>query len=199
MVIGDTFAWGHMPKTAGDATLAMFSTVGRVMTHSDAAETNEKHALFRERPELVEGKELFLNFRRLPTWLLSYHQHVCRHGVFPDYRPQPMSSPRAMAESSIADTHLSWFTDDGRLGIGYWIRMEYLVRDFIAAVSRHTELSQSERTQIESVGAVNSLDYEHELQAWFSPSQVLRMYEVNPWWATIEQRIYGNLLAQPCA
>src|SRR5262245_49973539 len=103
MVIGERFAWGHLPKTGGEATRAMFSHVPELVLFSDPPETLEQHTTFAERRDQVEGKMLALNIRRLPAWILSREQHRARWGVHPENRPMPMPSPAEMATSTIPD------------------------------------------------------------------------------------------------
>ena len=87
MVIGRRFAWAHLPKTAGDATLAMFAAVPGLVQFADPVDSNDKHMPFFGREPEVAGKLLVMNIRRLPDWVFSGAQHKARHGVFPDYRP----------------------------------------------------------------------------------------------------------------
>jgi hypothetical protein len=110
MVIGERFAWAHLPKTGGDTTRALFCLFPGLVHHADPSDTNDKHATFSERSEAVAGKTLAMNFRRLPAWVLSRAHHVAREGLWPDYRPQPIRSARALAESSLPDERLLHFT-----------------------------------------------------------------------------------------
>ena len=49
-----------------------------------------------------------------------------------------MPSPREMAESSEPDRVLSHFLDGGELEISRWLRMDYLVEDFLGCIARYT-------------------------------------------------------------
>ena len=40
---------------------------------------------------------------------------------------------------------------------------------------------------------MNTLEYDHEVEHWFTPEQVRLMYSNNPVWASLEQRLYGGL------
>ena len=66
MVIGEGYAWAHLPKTGGDATLAMFRLFPDLVEFADPEDTNDKHAQFHSRARLIRGKLLVMNFRRLP-------------------------------------------------------------------------------------------------------------------------------------
>jgi hypothetical protein len=191
VIIGKTFAWGHIPKTGGDATAALVGLFPDLIDSSDPADSNEKHSLFRDREEEIDGKLLVLNIRRLPSWLLSRAHHAAAQGVFPDYKPTPMQSPHQMAESQFPDGWLSYFTDNGRLRIDRWLRMEHLVEDFFELVSELTDVSEEQRQGIFALGQVKERPtYDPEPYHWFTEEQVRRMYENNPLWRAVERQVY---------
>lgn len=193
MVIGAGFAWAHLPKTGGDATLAMFRLFGDLIEFADPDDSNDKHAQFHSRAQMIRGKVLAMNFRRLPSWVLSRAQHVSRRGIYPDYEPQPMGTPDELADSAFPDDRLLLYTGDGRFFPDRWLRMEALAEDFIDFISCFREVSDSERRRVEELGAVNMAEYDHEVANWFNPEQIRRMYLNNPSWATVEQELYGEL------
>lgn len=195
MVIGKNFAWAHMPKAAGDTTYALFAAIPRVIEHADPPTTNDKHALFSARRTEVEGKTLLLNLRRLPEWTLSYCLYTARHGLYPDFVPMPMRSPREMVEDNLGDKHLRWYTEDGAFTISSWLRTEHLVEDFLTVMSTLTDVTLGERAAIEAVDAQNAHHYDRDLASWFTSEQVQVLYESNPIWAETERAIYGDLLA----
>jgi hypothetical protein len=195
MVIGERFAWAHLPKTGGSATLELFQLFPELIEFADIEDSNVKHTRFAEREAQVAGKRLALNVRRLPSWVLSRAQHHARWGVYPEYEPTPMASPEELAESGFADDRLALFTDDGRFEIDTWLRMEHLAEDFLDFISAYTEVTDERRAAVLNVPMVNTNDYDRDLASWFTPDQVDRMYERNPRWAALEQRIYGDLYA----
>jgi hypothetical protein len=194
MVIGAEFAWAHLPKTGGDATLAMFRVFPDLIEHADPDDTNEKHAFFHSRAAQIRGRVLAMNIRRLPSWVLSRAQHVSRRGVYPDYQPQPMGTPDELAESSFPDERLLLYTSEGRFHPDRWLRMESLPADFLDFISDFRAVSPAEQARVKARGPVNMAYYDHKLANWFSPEQVRRMYLNNPTWATVEQEVYGGLL-----
>jgi hypothetical protein len=194
MVIGERFVWAHMPKTAGEATRAMFQLLPELVVYADESHTYEQHTTFVEREEKVRGKLLALNIRRLPSWVLSREQHKARWGVHPDYEPTPMASPEEVCERSFPDWRLSGFLQNGRYTIDFWLRAESLVDDFLDFVGRFTDVDDERRQQIAAVGPVNTNEYEHDVWSWLTPEQVERLYAANPVWSTVEKRVYGNLL-----
>jgi hypothetical protein len=98
-----------------------------------------------------------------------------------------------MVKVARADSRLSILTDNGRFQIDRWIRMEQLVDDFIAFISDLTDLSDEDREKIAASEPVNALEYDHEIAHWFTPEQVRRLYRNNPLWASVEERVYGDL------
>src|SRR5688572_11139313 len=172
MVIGERFAWGHLQKTAGDATLGLFRLLPELVVYSDPRNVEEKHASFAARAAEVDGKLLASNFRRLPDWTLSWAQHRARYAKRPNGNPVPMNSPQQMADVPRADKRLSILTDNGRYHIDRWIRMERLTDDFITFVCELTDVTDSDREQIAALGPVNALEYDHDVSHWFTPEQI---------------------------
>jgi hypothetical protein len=192
MVIGERFAWVHLPKTGGSATLELFRTFPEVIVFADFDDSNAKHTRFEEREAEIAGKQLAMNIRRLPFWVLSRAQHVARWGVHPDYKPIPMASAQELSESAFPDNRLGLFTDGGRFEIDRWLRMEHLVDDFLAFISAHTDVNEERQAAVRRLPMVNAHDYDHELRKWFTPDQIDRMYASKPRWAELEQRLYGG-------
>ena len=195
MVIGDRFAWGHLEKTGGDATLQLFELVPDVVRFADPFNVHEKHRPFSEREAEVQGKLLALNIRRLPVWILSKAQHTARHGTHPDYEPWFMASPHEMAQRTDPDERLAAFTDGGRFSIDRWLRAESLGEDFVAFVSEFTDLPDGRRNAILELAAEHGRateGYDHAIEHWFTPEQVRTMYERNPVWAALERQLYDR-------
>jgi hypothetical protein len=192
MVIGERFAWGHLPKTGGDAALALFRLFPRLLVRADDSTVNAKHDLFSAHEEEVRGKLLVMNIRRLPSWILSWAQHRARRGIFPKYKPLPMWSPAEMADSSEADARLNLYLANGRFEVDRWLRTEYLRSDFLEFISELTPISEDERRQILELQLVNALRYEHDVRRWFTDEQLERMYKNNPLWTSIEERAFGG-------
>jgi hypothetical protein len=194
MVIGERFAWAHLPKTGGMATERMFRLFAPLVVFADPPDTDDKHATFRARRRMLGGKLLAMNLRRLPFWVLSRAQYVSREGIWPDYEPIPMAPAQELAESSFPDSRIQLYTDDGRFRIERWLRTEYLTEDFLRFISEFTDVSDEQRAGISSLGPVNAQEYDHRLEAWFTPDQVRTMYERNPGWAALEEELYGGLI-----
>jgi hypothetical protein len=193
MVIGNEFAWAHLPKTGGDATLVLFKLFPNAILYADYEDSNVKHTPFADREELVAGKSLAMNIRRLPFWVLSRWQHASRHGLYPDYVPIPMPSAEELAESDLPDNRIEHFTGAGRFQIDHWIRTEHLVDDFLEFIAAYADVTPDRRLAAASLRQVNAHEYDHNLASWFTPRQITRMYERNPAWAGLERDLYGEL------
>jgi hypothetical protein len=196
VVVGERFAWAHLPKTAGMATARLFALFPELVVFADPEDTNDMHTPFSERTEQLRGKVLAMNFRRLPVWVLSRAQHVARHGIHPDYEPIPMEPPEVLASSPFPDSRIAIFTDEGRIRIDRWLRAESITQDFLKFISEFTEVNEERRRQVEEVGPVNTHDYDKEVSNWFGPGLIERMYAANPVWAKLEREIYGDLYHQ---
>ena len=193
MVIGQGFAWAHLPRAAGTATLEMFELFPDLIEHADPAESKHQHATFSQREERVAGRLLSLNIRRLPEWVLSRAHRVAMFGVEPDYVPAAMSSPRDLARSTVPDERLTQFTDGGRFGVDRWLRVEHLAEDFLGLIAEFREVDPADRKQVEAVPQVNAIEYDHDVSHWFTPAQIREMYSRNPRWTALEERVYGDL------
>jgi len=105
-----------------------------------------------------------------------------------------MAAADELAESPFPDSRIHLYSDDGRFRIERWMRTEFLAQDFLGFVSEFGDVSDEQREGVLGLGQVNRQDYDHSLEAWFSPAQVRTMYERNPAWAAIEEKLYGELV-----
>jgi hypothetical protein len=192
MVIGERFAWAHLPKTGGDATQRMLLSVSGLAYFADPPESNDKHLPFFAREREIEGKLLVMNIRRLPAWTLSAAHHRAKHGVHPEYAPLALESAEEMTSKTDADDLLRWMTDHDRLPVARWLRAEALEQDVLALLDELGVSSPQARAAVESVGRVNVGSYDHDPGRHFSPAQISRLYSLNPAWARIERDLYGE-------
>jgi hypothetical protein len=192
MVIGDTFAWGHLQKTGGNTTLEMFHLFPDLVRFADPRNTEAKHSSFGDRNHLVRGKYLVANIRRLPPWALSWSQHLAHPKR---EKPIPMASPHQMAHSSIADRFLLRLTNERRFRVDRWLRMEALTDDFLDFVEELTDVTEDQKKQIFSLHPMNAINYDREVGHWFTKKHVASLYENNPVWASVEREVYGGLMS----
>ncbi len=197
MVIGERFAWAHLPKTAGDATHAMLVAVSGLAVFADPPDSNDKHLPFFAREAEIAGRLRVMNIRRLPAWALSGAHHRAAYGVHPDYRPGPLETPDQMASRTDADDLLRWMTDHGRLAVERWLRAERLQDDVLALLGELGVLTAEVGERVLAVGRVNVGSYDRDLSRWFTPEQIHRLYARNPEWARVERLVYGALLDLP--
>jgi hypothetical protein len=172
----------------------MWRLFPELILRADDESDHAKHATFLDRVTEVKGKLLVLNLRRLPSWNLSHAQHEAQGGVFPDYQPLPMPVAEEIAERTFADDMIAYFTNSGQIAIHHWFRQEMLTTDFLDFIAKTTSISAGQFSAIKNLGLVNVHHYDHDIHHWFTDAQVIRMYEVNPVWASIERKIYGFTL-----
>jgi hypothetical protein len=193
MVIGKSLVWGHLGKAGGNTTLRLFQLFPELVEYADSDSDPAKHARFTERPERVAGKARALNIRRLPSWVLAFSIHKSLHGSGPRQQRGPMDSPHQMAQSHEPDHHLGGFLRGGE--ISHWLRVEYLKEDFRSFISQYAEVTKNRRLAIQQLASQNVGKYDRDLSHWFSDSQIALIYENNPVWAKIEQRVYSRQAA----
>jgi hypothetical protein len=191
MVIGEKFAWAHQPRTGGSATLRMFEFFPDLIVFADPSGGQAKHSSFAEREELVKGKILSCNIRRLPTFLLSMAVWTSRPA---SRKGKPMESPMQIASRPRGDLRLEAITGGGRFHVDRWLRMEELAGDFLRFVSEFTTITDDQRNQVVEFGSLNALEYDHDIANWFSDHQIEMMYEKNSAWRAVEEKVYGDLL-----
>ena len=192
-MLGERFAWAHLPKAGGDATRAMLCAVPGLVQFADPPDSNDKHMPFFGREREIAGKLLVMNIRRLPAWALSGAHHRAAHGEYPDYIAQPLQAPDEIAGSTDADDLLRWMTDHGRFEVDRWLRAESLADDLLALLAELGRDGPEVRQAVLSVGRVNEGDYDQGEANALTGEQVRRLYELNPTWAAIERRVYGSL------
>jgi hypothetical protein len=159
--------------------------------------------MFASRCHEVEGKDLILNIRCLPVWILSYSHQMNQRGLYPDFEPvpvpvpvpMPMRSPRKMSQRTEPDRLLSSFIEVGRDRISSWIRAEHLADDFLTCVERYTAIEPEQRTKASEIRRVNAKKDEHNIGAWFTADQIQLMYQTNPIWASVETEVYRGIQA----
>lgn len=213
MIVGETYAWAHIGKTGGDATHKLFTCVPDLTIENDIivgekAEQGNligiKHDTFQHRG-IGNDKLLILNIRRLPSWVLS----ICHHNV----KHKPESARQSdceiirytvekgtlppgdlLCEAKWADEMLDRYTDEGKLKIGRWFRMEYLRNDIINFLSTLRALKDDEIKCILNTGTKKPMMYNHDPDVYFSNSQLYRLRQNNPKWSEIERKCYLKLI-----
>jgi len=193
MIIGRSFAWGHMGKTGGDAVLELFRCVPDLVEFAHDVGDPNKHITFSKMGVADSGKQLVLNIRRLPSLALSYVNHAYRYGLDPTKPKGTVLTPEMACTFPRFEGMLRNQIDQGRLHISRWLRMEHLRDDFVAWVSSIRPLSDVEVERIRSVPTKAPMSYDHDWRRFFSPQQVATLYRVSPLWTSYELQVYGRL------
>jgi len=206
MVITDRLVWLHIPKTAGDATLAMFEKVScevRLMHERHDPRKHETLQQAREQFPEVDELAVIVNLRRLPEVALSFFHHMQRHD--PDAR---FANGRSFADMRFRDyldyvlehpdTHsYDWHFDHflGDRDPDHWLRVDRLASSFIEVVGAYHEVAPGGLGEIRETHE-NVASYNRDLSRWFAPEEAAALYEMSPRWCLAERRVYGYLLCE---
>jgi hypothetical protein len=192
MVVGKTFAWGHMGKTGGDATFALFQCVPDLIEWAHPITDPDKHRNFESLG--VVRDTYALNIRRLPSLVLSYVHHAKRYGLDATLPKGTRLSPDEASRFDRPERMIRNHTARGRITIDRWLRMESLREDFLDLAWTLRPLSGDEEAAIRHVATKPPMDYDHDVFAFFSADQIDSLYRSNPTWAHFEREVYGSLL-----
>ncbi|MFN8164555.1 MAG: hypothetical protein U0R26_12175, partial [Solirubrobacterales bacterium] len=192
MVITKHFAWAHLGKTGGDATQQMLEAVPGLVEWAHSPDTNAKHDPFALHAAAIAGRLRVMNLRRLPSWILSRAQHMRTHGPWPEGRHHYMQTADEMVEDIYADYDLRRMSDGPRCPIQWWLRQEHLADDVAALLDHFGQLTGTAQEGITSV-PYRAKAYAHDLESTFTAEQIRRMYRLNPGWAEVERKVYGDL------
>jgi hypothetical protein len=191
MVIGDTFAYGHIPKTGGDAVHAWLAQIPGLEV--DPICENRKHQYFWHRG--VRRDLYVLSIRRLPFWALSLlhelgsHPDVSReYGIPPGDTVHPEYALLLKADECLIQ-HQAF----GR-PIGVWLRMENLFDDLVRFIGEHVRpVTPDLLRRLQSVRTKGQRNYNHNVDAFFTADQIAELYAKFPVWTAIEKKVYGSL------
>ncbi len=89
---------------------------------------------------------------------------------------------------------LEFYTENQTLKISHWFRCEHLVEDFTEFISNYVNIAKDKIMQkLHNVKVKPKLKYDN-LESYWNKDQLKIIYENNPLWAEIENRVYGRLL-----
>lgn len=207
MVISERLVWVHIPKTAGDATLAMFRRLDvdwrLIHGHKDPEKHRRLPELLNEDPD-CRHLAVIANLRRLPEVALSYFHHMQRHdptsqvgrsGVrfgeidFHAYLAFVLENPDTQTYDWILDHYLGPEDPD------HWLDVSRLAESFVKVISPLHPIPEPTRLALREIRE-NAGDYERAWERWFRPGEMGRLYENCPRWRGIEERELGGTLAQ---
>lgn len=198
MIITDKLAWHHLPKTAGTTTDRLFQASALKLLWNDPQNSPLKHLPPSEHPRVADlplsGQHRLVNFRRLPSWLLSNLQHK-RQMMGLDVDCEPMRRGLFWRERQQQWLPADWWLE--RFAIDEtWtlLRVEALKADFLACLRQYEPIPRSARWRVQMVSARNRNRYQRRLSEWFQSDDLNSLYKANPIWADLERRVYGSLL-----
>ena len=207
MIIAPDWIWVHVPKCAGTMTeeilqtvysadpTVMFDPVGPglpVIWHQTLARRAEDDPIFAPGTRRVIG-----NFRRLPAWILSrVHFEIDRSGPAAGVTRKQLALGRfrtgAAARGASPQSRIS-SADQALRGyaaeVTDWVRTEHLDLD----LQRVFGWKSPPPRPVDEKANSNRIPYVRDLAFWFTARDLARMYEANPLWAEVEQRVYGDL------
>ncbi|KZR73250.1 hypothetical protein PMIT1320_01841 [Prochlorococcus marinus str. MIT 1320] len=198
LIITKNLAWYHLPKTAGTTTDKLFEASGLPLLWNDPQDSPVKHLPPHEHPfgfdlPLNDVRKL-INFRRLPSWLLSnYHHKLTKMGL-------QLSDEQMRNGFFWRDRQKQWLPADWwleRFSVSddwSFLRVEHLKDDFLKILSDYQPIGLRSHLRVRLVSALNKNTYSRQISRWFTENDLRRVYSANPIWASFESRIYGNLL-----
>lgn len=209
MISGPDFIWLHVPKCAGH-TVEMALRAG-LLGRSDVnfdtrwPEYIGWHDSLRARMERIPDfqpgtRRIIAGFRRLPVWILSrVHYEVARaphHCATRDMIRRGAYFEQSGHVSTADDVIRDYATPGGGLpGVTHWLRSDHMAQDFEAAFGgtfgRRKALAM---WQLKRVRNPTSIDYVKSIPFHFSQADLETLYNANPIWAALEEKLYGATL-----
>jgi len=212
MIISKNYIIAHLPKTGGHALSLMLSKYPEFGFEFDFnfiknRATKKKDVVIHRTFEDVEIKEqqLVCCIRRLPAWIMAINYHQSVHYKL-NYKGRStkrfknetyskvsqhwsnqngfLSSASMAASSNYPDFILKSYLKIPKNKKIQWLRQEYLVKN----------ISKLLRIKIKSVNRIHGYRYDHTIKNFFFEHEVKRLYDNNPIWAKLEEKIYGSIL-----
>ncbi len=205
MVICNEFIWLHIPKTAGDATLAMFKLLDHEWAVIDPNTDPEKHGTLADAHARVrESAQLpvIANLRRLPELVLSYFFHMQRHRA-----DEVFANGRSFGQMDFGEfsrylvehpeTHSYDNVIEGFVGdraVDHWIRVSDLSASFVEIIGSIISLDETVCEQLLSVRANVGTYDKRSITDWYSREDIEALYRNAPRWREAELKTYGDLM-----
>lgn len=206
MIVSEDWIWLHMPKCGGTTVEAVLhsqydTAPGMMFDETGPGRLYSVHDSIANRqaqcPEFdPAGRPVYAVIRRLPHWILSrVHFQLERSATgspqvtraqlcVGKYRQLPRRGGPARLRS--ADQTVAKYVDE----VTEWMTLEALSADMLRVFGIDMSAMKKEKT----TKNVSPVGYVRDLNFWFRPKEIERLYEANPVWAALEERVYGNLL-----
>jgi glycosyltransferase involved in cell wall biosynthesis len=81
--------------------------------------------------------------------------------------------------------------------VSHWIRAEHLITDFECAFAPHFDLSSQQHRGILSDRQNVADNYIRSIEHHFTSKELEHLYSMNPAWATLESKLYGDIVRLP--
>lgn len=185
MIIGANFAYGHLPKTGGDAA-AVYLRALVPGCRADAPNDPRKHATFWTRSE-SHGKRFYLmGIRQLAEWTWSLMHEINAHPkLLSLYGIDNAATIDFALSRPFADEYLLSMTQG--VTITHWIRQESLFGDLAAFV--HSNVRLLSIGEAKRIGNLRTKRGRGKGDP-FSDAQCAELCRVNPHWAGVQREAY---------
>ena len=201
MILGKDFVWAHMPKTGGNSTATMFDLFDTQITLKDELNKHIKHETFAGRQKRTgvdcTDRIRVMNIRRLANWALSLAQHQHRYSKI-EMNIEELANGQVRINNGKGGYklhHMDSYLKNFMCGrVDKWLRTEHLPSDFIEVMSSFFAIDEDKKNQIISIRENENKRYAKDLLSFFSQKQLETMYEACPVWASLEQKLYGNII-----
>lgn len=201
MIISEKLVWFHLPKTAGTTTDRLFTASRIPLSIQDSQSSYVKHLPLNLHPNRqnisIESKQPVVNFRRLPYWLLSnYHHKIKKMSLSLSF--DPVKSGMFWRDKENTWLPADWWLDRFDIDDSWsFLRVEHLKADFLSCLNMYQPISLIPRARVNLVKSLNKTDYVRSLDHWFDCCDFAGLYDSNPRWAALEQKLYGSLILPP--
>lgn len=203
MVISEKFIWLHLGKTGGNFTHCIFQKyLKKHLIHIDSISDPNKHIHLANAntkyPQYnILEKDLIINFRKLPSWIISNNRHKIRAKNITERKTlQQIVDWSNMGfvyvnEKQDINNFNSWIKPDDVLHHytrdkypKFFIRTEYLIDDFNKIMSQYIpNLKIDDNINPINVNK-NTFDFLIEKQ------NIETIYSTNPMWTAVENKLY---------
>lgn len=190
MIVGKNFAYGHLPKTGGDAAIVYFNALTECIC--DPPTDPRKHDSFWRRKEVSEKEYLLLGIRELPYWTWSLMHELWYHQQYGHL----LHLHKEIQESEIVDVDFALSRPWGDMfllaiscgvRITHWIKAESLFEDILEFVREN--VNEVDLQKVHDISLLPTKE-RHDRSHPFTKEQVVRLYSMNPHWLEIEKRVY---------
>ena len=187
MVIADKYYWLHLGKTGGSTIQRVFQKLQDVDTSiqmhrrpgiSHITEERIQNSIYYN---MTKDKNKILSIRRLPQYLHSNAQWML-------YKNQDQYTRQDLLENKWGDAQLNRYVFE--IEPIHWIRTEFLFEDLFAALENYFQIPDEKKDELKQIHS-NKQRYK---KIDFTPEELEMMYQNNPYWAEIEEKVYGDLL-----